>query len=611
MRFDVLGPLQVNGPDGPVLVKGYKGQLLLSMFLASANHPIASDTLLDVLWQGKLTAESNNRLRWHIHQLRRTLDTSERLGRDHSGYTFFVKDGELDAQRFSAQAAVGADALSGGDLTTAATAYREAIAIWRGSPYTGFLHVDSLREAADRLNRHRVDVLHGHFAVELELGNHESLLPELTTALGQHRLDEQFRVQLMLALYRCGRQADALELFQQGRQVLTSELGIEPGRALREMERAILTKDPVIDPPAVNRAVATTSPSPAELPSAAQTLSGRATQLSTLSAAFSSREGTGTATVLVNGIGGIGKSALAISLAHELAADFPDGQLYVDLRGDRPTDTQLSPARVLHRFLRSLHAAAPAEMLDTAELSKRFRSVTVDKRLLVVLDAAHDSAQVRPLLPSQVNCGVIITARRNLASLPGVKRCALSGLSETESRQMLAKLVGSRRIAQEPEAAQQLVAACDGLPLALAICAARLRKRRMWSLEQLALLLADPKQRLDELQTDDRSVRDEFSTAYREICEEPHAKLFRMLGVHQDSTVTVDQAAALLDEDSDSALRQLEALVDVALVESAGLHHYRIHELLKLYAREQSEICDTDDERASAAAAVARLGPAG
>ena len=345
----------------------------------------------------------------------------------------------------------------------------------------------------------------------------------------------------MLALYRSGRQAEALEVYREGRRLLVEELGLEPGPDLQRLQRAILTGDPDLDPPAAATGgvgVAAPEPVPRQLPPDVASFTGREPELVQLDRALAAAGRDGPVVIsAIEGTGGIGKSALAVHAAHRLAGRFPDGQLYVDLHGATAGLQPLAPLEVLGRFLRTLGAEPAAVPADLEEASAAFRSRVAGRRLLVVLDNAVDAAQVRPLLPAAAGCGVLVTSRQLLASLDGATHLHLDILPAGDATQLLGRVAGEQRVAAEPQAAAEVARLCGYLPLALRIAGARLAARPGWPLAALAERLADAQRRLDELEVAEAGVRASYDVSYRQLqasseaLDRAAAEAFGLLGV--------------------------------------------------------------------------------
>ncbi|GIG68794.1 AfsR/SARP family transcriptional regulator [Phytomonospora endophytica] len=579
MRFEVLGPLRLQTEGVTAHIDGPKQRALLAALISRAGRPASPATLYEGLWGGRLPTSPRRALTWHIRQLRKLLDRPDRLVWRQTGYVLAAEATEVDASCFTTLREAGLAAQRAGDTAHAGALFAEALGLWRGEAYADVPEHAIPEGEAARLERLRLDVLAHRVTADLTLGRHEALLPELTALSAAHPLDEGIRANLMLALHRCGRRADALEAYREGRAILVAELGLEPGPRLRRAEKEVLTDEAGPEP-----AAATSGP--AELPAAPRTFTGRADDVAAVLDVFAAPG----AVCAIAGPGGIGKSAIALHIAHHLAREFPDGQLYVDLHGTTPDVKALQPEEALRRFLRSLQGPASASALGVEELAGRFRSATAGKRLLIVLDDARDAAQVRPLLPGGPACAVVITSRRVLSTLDEATIHRLEALPDAEAIGVLARLLGIERVAAETEAAADIAGHCGGLPLALVIAAARLRARPTMPLSALAARLAAEDARLGELAVDDRAVRASFAVSLAELADDmgggPALRLFGLLGAVDTPDMSVPAAAALADVGEREAEGLLAGLVDAQLLEQSG-DRFHLHDLMRLFAKEQ------------------------
>ncbi|HZE40876.1 MAG TPA: BTAD domain-containing putative transcriptional regulator [Stackebrandtia sp.] len=600
MRFEVLGPVTVSHEDGPVMPRASMQRLMLAVLLAAHGHPVSTDRLAEVLWGDRPPRAIDKAVPWHVHKLRRLLEPADRITHTANGYTLTVEDGELDATRFAelrSRAAKVSD-----DPVRAADLFAQALGLWRGPAYADLAHHPALCSEARRLDDLRQVTLEQRIDADLAAGGHAGLIGELSALVDEHATWEKYRCQLMTALYRSGRQTDALAVYRTGRTRLVEELGIEPGPSLRQLEQAILRNDPALDLPTPHRTAPPRRrdhPVPAELPPDLSSFAGRDTETGRISEILSGDARTPGRTPVITGGAGTGKSTLAIHVAHQVARQYPDGQLYVNLNGATPGTQHMDPRDVLMRFLRSLGTANTSATTDAAELAGRFRTATQGKRLLLVLDDAHDTAQIRSLMPAQ-SCGVLITSRRDLAALDGTVHVSLGPMSTAEAIALLSRQVGADRIAAEPRAASRLVDHCAAIPLALSICAARLNTRPRWGVADLVRRLHDTDRRLSELRLDDKAVRTSLMVSYRDLSDAAAAQLFRLSGSHVGADIGVDAAAALVNLHRDDALDLLEDLVDTHLLESHAPGRYRMHDLLRQFARELSQTTDTAEIRHAA-----------
>ena len=433
----------------------------------------------------------------------------------------------------------------------------------------------------------------------------------------EYPLDEQVHAQLMVALYRTGRQADALSVYRRLRRTLAEELGIDPGQALRELETAILRQDPSLDTPAPAIALRPAAPAalvPAQLPPTVAAFAGRSTELASLDAILP-RQGQGgpgqDAAVVISviaGTAGVGKTALAVHWAHRVAARFPDGQLYVNLRGFDPCGPAADPAQALRGFLDAF--ALPPERIPASLDAQMalYRSLLAGKRVLVVLDNARDAEQVRPLLPGSPGCLAIVTSRNHLTGLiatQGAHPLDLDLLTPAEARELLARRLGTGRAGGEPEAVDEIIAGCAGLPLALTIAAARAATSPGFPLDVFAAELREASRVLDPFDAGDvaTDVRAVFSWSYRALSPDA-ARLFRLLSLHPGPDITVTAAASLAGIPAARARALLAELTRGHLLAEPRPGQYAFHDLLRAYATEQTHAHDDDDARRSAAGRV-------
>jgi DNA-binding SARP family transcriptional activator/tetratricopeptide (TPR) repeat protein len=588
---------------------GAKPRWLLSVLLVHANQVVSTDRLIDELWGEAAPSTARNVLQCHVSRLRRVLHAGrggagpdEVLTTRPPGYLLRVEAGQLDLHRFEELVGQARRASAERDLPRAAERLRAALALWRG-PALADASETLRRTAGARMEEARLVALEERLDVELALGRHADLVGELEALVAAHPDRERLRGQLMLALYRSGRPAEALEAYRTGRRRLVEEFGIEPGPALQRLERDILLSDPALDlgppPPAGDRnRLPAPPPGPCQLPPDIGDFTGREAALAELEFLLTGDRTAGIVISAVAGKAGVGKTALAVRLAHRLRPHFPGGQLYANLRG--AGSQALNPADVLAGFLRALgvERTAIADGLD--ERSCQFRARLADDRVLVLLDDAAGEAQVRPLLPGGQGCAALITSRVGLRGLEAAHPLALDVLDPDQAVTLLAKLAGPARVAAEPDAAREIARLCGFLPLAVRIAGARLQSRPHWRLAVLAGRLADERRRLDELRTGDLEVRASVALSYHGRGNEER-RLFRLLGLLDAPSFPAWVAATLLDAEPMGAEELLECLVDAQLVEEAGedqagQQRYRLHDLLRAFARERLE----DEESAPA-----------
>ena len=556
-----------------------------------------ADELIEGLWGDEPPEGALGTVRTYAFRLRKVFG-AEAIASIAGGYALRAERSDVDLFTFEDHVATAEQRRLSGDIAGAHKELASALALWRGTPLAGIPgpHAESLR--ATLLER-RTAAQESRIALDLALGRVGDAVSELTVLTAEHPLREGLRAQLMLALYQTGRQAEALGVYADTRRLLRKELGVEPGAELGELHQRILRADPSLVRHAADSAEialrATEAPSgttseklptiPAQLPADTADFTGRENLTRVLAARISTTVGQSVAVCALSGLGGVGKTALAIHLAHFVREDFPDGQLYVDLRGGDPVPAD--PAPVLAAFLRGLGISdETAQGLE--ERAAAYRSALAGRRVLIVLDNARDAAQVRPLLPGAPGCAVVVTSRPKLTGLAGATFADLDVLDPGEAMNMFTRIVGEERLGVEHTAAIEVVTLCGYLPLAVRIAAARLASRPRWRIGSLAARLSDERRRLAELSVGDLAVRAAFELGYHQLSPE-QADVFRRLSLLDSADVSDAAAAALLGRDEADTEEVLESLVDAAMLESSSPGRYRYHDLLRLYAREQYE----------------------
>ena len=611
MEFRLLGPVEVARGGGPLSLGGTKIRTLLAALLVEPGRIVPTERLIDILWDDEPPHTGRALIQTYVSTLRRAIgdDPPEIVLTAAPGYLIRVPDEALDRHRFEGLVGRGRAAAAAGKHREAATAFRAAETLWRG-PALGGVRSRVLAAEAARLDEQRVAATEARIAADLELGRDDELIGELTVLVEQYPTRGAMRGQLMLALYRAGRTADALTIFRQGREALIEELGIEPGVELTRLHEQILRGDATLLGPAPVKAerpapkpVASAGPVPAQLPPDSPDFTGREALADELAEALG---GSSPTVVALLGPGGVGKSALAVHVAHRVSADHPDGQLHVDLRGN--TDTPASPAEVLGRFLRALQPD-PGKVPDGAdERMDAYRTLLAGRRMLIVLDDAANEQQVRPLLPGSGGSSVVVTSRNRLGGLAGARLVELDLLSTAEATALLTRIAGADRIGPAPEAAAEIVAACGNLPLAVRVAGARLATRRQWTPRLLATRLRDERRRLDELSAGDQQIRVSIGLSFDSLDQVAHTAICRLghLGLSDFRSWVLAYA---LDTEIGAAEQILEQLVDAHLVDytyvdDIGQVRYRLHDLIRIYAREQAERHESRDDLVAATARV-------
>jgi DNA-binding SARP family transcriptional activator len=626
--FRILGPLEVWNGQEWVQVSAPKWRALLATLLLSPGRPVSTGELIADLWGDCPPAKASNLVSVYVHRLRRLIgDAGGVLVTRAPGYQITLPPDSLDADRFTRLAADGRAALAAGDPARAAALLRAALAEWRGPALAGVPASPLVAAEADRLEESRIQALEMRIEADLGCGRHAEVTPDLRRLLADHPLREELWGLLMRALCGAGRQAEALEAYAQAREVIADELGVDPGAELQQLYQGMLNADAGAaagqagDVGGVGGAGAAAAaqagltprppPAPAQLPAGIADFTGRAAQveeLCQLLAVNGQAPGSPGAVrvVLVAGSGGLGKTALAVHVAHLLAHRFAGGQLYANLRGaTEPAD----PGEILARFLRDLGMDGAEIPAEAEERAAQFRTRLAARPVLVVLDDARNAAQVRPLLPGSASCAVLITARWAMPDLVESRLVELDVLPPAEARALFGRVAGEERAAAEPVATGEVLAACAGLPLAIRIAGARLAARGTWNVRTLAARLANERRRLDELRAGNLAVRASFEVSFASLAAagpggvDP-ARAFRLLGVWTGPSIALPAAAALLGQPEQAVAGALEVLVDAHLLDSPEPDVYRFHDLLRVYAADLARAQESDADRRDAAARV-------
>ncbi|WP_308122337.1 BTAD domain-containing putative transcriptional regulator [Streptomyces sp. WAC04114] len=599
LRFSVLGPVRAWRGDEPVTTGSPQQRALLAALLLREGRTATAAELIDALWGEEPPSQALAAVRTYASRLRKVLDPGGEARRsggtaptpvlvsESGGYA--VRDLAEDALDLTVaqDLATGAEkARSAGDLGQARETLRRALALWDGETLAGVPGPYAQAQRV-RLEEWRLQLVESRLDMDLEQGCHAEAVSELTALTAAHPLRERLRELLMLALYRSGRQAEALAVYADTRRLLADELGVDPRPGLSELQQRILRADPGLAEPSSPASEPASAPvRPAQLPATVPDFTGRSGFVRELGDILASAEGRVMAVSALAGIGGVGKTTLAVHVAHQARAAFPDGQLYVDLQGAGARAAE--PETVLGSFLRALGTADSAIPDSLEERAALYRSVLAGRRVLVLLDNARDAAQVRPLLPGTDGCAALVTSRVRMLDLAGAHLIDLDVMSPDEALALFTKIVGEERVASERKAALDVVAACGFLPLAIRIAASRLAARRTWTVSVLAAKLADERRRLDELQAGDLAVKATFELGYGQL-EPAQARAFRLLGLADGPDISLAAAAAVLDLPVEDTEDLLESLVDTSLLESAAPGRYRFHDLVRLYARACAE----------------------
>jgi DNA-binding SARP family transcriptional activator len=591
---------------------------VLAVLLLNGNQATSIDRLVDAVWGEAPPVTARAVVHSYVSRLRALVKPDQRsparqpLLTVPTGYLLRVRPGELDLLEFERRVDRARQARAAGRSEDAATEFRAALALWRGPALAG-LGAGRLAAEARRLEERRMVTLEERIEQELRLGRHGEVIAELEALVATHPFRETLVGQLMLALFRSGRQGEALDAYQRTRQTMIEELGIEPGRALRQLQQDILKGQlstpehiPVSTHPTPPLATRTTVvPVPRQLPPDLGDFTGRRDMLRQARRLILPVEGSTAPTVtVISGKAGVGKTTMAVHLAHRLAHRFPDGQLFVNLRGAEAL--ALPPAEVVAGLLTALGVDSGAVPPDLDQRIALYRSLIADRRILVVLDNAASEEQLRPLLPSGSRCAALVTSRTRLSGLEGARPLRLDVLHPDEALELFARVVGAHLVADEPEAARAIVGYCGCLPLAVRIAAVRLAGRPGRPLRTLAQRLGDERRRLRELRAGDLDVHASLALSYRSQ-DRRTQRAFRLLGVLDAASFPTWLAGPLLDQPPETGEELVERLVDVGLLETgaeddAGQARFGFHDLVRAFARDRLR----QDSGAQRAAALQR-----
>jgi DNA-binding SARP family transcriptional activator len=584
VRFALLGPLSVHDGSGPIPVAGRLRRTLLAALLLEAGTPVSTDRLADLLWGA---AADNAPLHVQVMRLRHALGDEERVRAVPPGYQIDVAPGELDLHVFAEEYAAGRRELADGAWAEASRRFAAALELWRGRPLNDILALaDHMR--VRELEETYVQARQGRIEAGLHLGRHHELTEELSALIHEYPRNETFHRQLILALHRAGRSKEAADVYAGYETSLRDEVGLEPSAELHELRAAVVRDDPALALPPNPHA-------PRQLPADTRLFTGRDEQLAELLAAAGESSGTLVISAL-DGLGGIGKTTLAVRAAHRVAERFPDGQLFIDLRGHAAVGAALPAEEALAYLLRSLGVPGQAIPDTTAERAALYRSRLEDSRTLIVLDNAAGEEQLRPLLPGEPGCLVLITSRRRL-TLDRARSITVELLSERDSVNLLAEVAGRHRLAEDSAAAADLARLCGYIPLALRIVGARLRHGDGLTAEELVRELRRSDSRLDEFTDGERDLTSVFDASFASLGEAERRAL-RLLGTIPGTDFDAYAAANLLDTTLEAAEALLSSLLTHSLLIQQVEGRYAMHDLVRTYAR---TLPDTDDAQAGRA----------
>jgi len=599
--------------DKPVAIAASRQQIALTLLLLEAGHVVSVDRIVDALWGDEPPRTARSQVQITVSALRRLLGESV-IVTQLPGYMIKAPPEGIDLACFEKLTASGTKAVAEQRIPDALSDLRAALALWRGPALEG-LQSEVIRSAATRLDELRISAYQDCLELELQLGRHQEIIGELTELVAEHPLNERFRGQLMLTLYRGGRQADALETFRAGREVLQEELGLDPCPELCRLEQAILTRDPEIDLPGLRPSVGLTgllgkaaaTPVPRQLPRTIADFTGREEILAKISLIVSGEDKSDdppeVPVVVLTGRGGMGKTSLAVRAAHLLSSGFPDGQLFLQHRPDMPN----SSVSLVEHLLRSLGVHSGMMPPDLEGRMAMYRSVLAGLRVLVVIDGAQRKNDIVPFLPGTSGCAAIVTCGQHVTELEGVHQIQVGPLDDQSANGLLRTLVGERRVSAEPDAARELIQLCEGIPLAMRIVAAKLRVRPHWPISHMVRQLQDETRRLDELDFKGTGIRATIAMAYDSLDKSARC-LFRRLSLVGTADFASWVGAPLLDTDIEDAEYMLQQLVAAHLVEATvredEVVRFHLHDLVRIYAAER---CGEDESTADRLDAMRRL----
>lgn len=581
ITLGLLGPLLLARGGRVVTPSAPKLRQVLSLLAVQANSVTRVDQLVEELWEESPPQSALTTVQTYIYQLRKLLKLDDKpaggpatptLLSHPGGYILALPElGDIDANRFEALARRGRAELLAQRTEAASDTFREALSLWRGGFLDGVSTGPLLYSHTTRLNELRRTVLALRIEADLRLGRHQEIIGELTSLVSAEPTREDFSAKLMIALYRSGRRADALGVYQRIRTALVDELGLDPAQELQRLHQLMLEADPELDLPDVaapphqpTPTVPIAHPAPAQLPAEIPDFVGRHQETDRFTRLLTGPDAQGLRVINVIGRPGIGKSTFVARAARAIRAHFPDGQLHVDLAGGdgRPMPTR----HVLVGMLRAIGAVEADVPHSVAEAALMFRSWTADRRLLVVLDKAGTTDTLRHLFPSGSGCALVVVSRVPMDALPGAVRLRLPALSVAESVQLLANTAGENRVSQELDAAERLAELADRLPLALRAIGAKLAGRPGWHLSRMVARMTDERNRMSELSYAGFDVFGRLAEAYQTLSARQRW-VFRRLAAAEGEPLTTGEVAERVSMSPAAAQAVLDELVDADLVE--------------------------------------------
>ncbi len=632
--FAVLGPVKAWCGESELDLGSPQQRTVLAALLLRSGRSATLGELIDAVWGEEQPAAAASVIRTYVSRLRKVLEPKGDKGgapqvvvSAGDGYLMRVQEDALDLNLFQKRVMEATKLRASGEVSTAAKLLHTALGWWQGEAMAGLTGPMAESERS-RLHEERMNALEARLELDVELGRHGEVIAELVSLTGKYPFRERLCHLLMLALYRSGRQAEALAAYRETRNTLVAELGIEPGPDLQDLQDRILAADaslnhlPVHQPERADQSdpvpqpelpTASASPfaahaaRPAQLPADLATFAGRSAELERARALLPT-DGHSPETVVISaiaGMGGIGKTTLAVHWAHEIADRFPDGQLYINLRGFDRTGSLVTPDEAIRVFLDALGVPTARMPAGLDALTALYRSMLAKRRVLILLDNARDTDQVRPLLPGSPGCLVIVTSRNQLTGLivgEGAHPLTLDQLTTAEAHELLARRLGAGRLAAEPQATDEIITQCGRLPLALAIVAAHAAARAGFPLSAIAEELRESHGSLDafaggeDISTDVRAV---FSWSCKALSP-PATRLFHLLGLHTGPDISAPAAASLPGLPLRETRGLLSELTRAHLLTERFPGRYTLHDLLRVYAAERVRADETPQEREQA-----------
>jgi DNA-binding SARP family transcriptional activator/tetratricopeptide (TPR) repeat protein len=604
MEFRLLGPLEVSIGGRQLDVGPPQLRLVLAVLAAEAGSPVAMESLIDRVWDER-PEQPRRALQVYISRVRQRLAGAELSGqpppgvvvRRSGGYLLDVDSDRVDVHRFQRLLRVARERES--SHAERAAVLGEALALWRGRPLA-----DLPGRWAERMRQswqqQYLEAVVTWALADMQVNDPRAVLPRLSELVDEHPLVEPLAAAYLRALSLAGRPAEALEHYAAVRRRLAEELGADPSADLQRIHQQILSADPVPGVPTTS-AQGGLPLVPRQLPAPPHQFTGRTTELAVIEQVHDA------STVVISaidGMAGVGKTALAVHAAHRIGVGYPDGQLFIDLHGYTEGVGPVEPGEALDRMLRVLGIPGPQIPSGLDDRAALYRTRLADRQMLIVLDNAATETQVTPLLPGVPGCLVLVTSRRRLAGLDHVRALSLDVLPVPDAVRLFTHTVGAERLHGQPhELLVELVALCGRLPLAIRIAAARMRSRRTWQLTDLLDRLRDRQNRLSELEVGQRSVTAALDLSYQDLSG-AEQRTYRVLGLHPGADIDAYAAAALLHCTFKQAQRTLDGLLDAHLLQEPVAGRYRFHDLIRAHA---AETAARDESEHTRRAALGRL----